>query len=101
MEEDAGLLAEYLAESGVIATPVKIGQMVYAALPRVFFDESIVYAWEVKGLGVDEKGKYIAFDEYGEHYIVGEESCRFTKEEAEQDLRNFEAEYAKENDDEC
>jgi hypothetical protein len=90
-------LAEYLSENGVICTPVKIGQTVYAALPRVFYDEeSIVYAWEVKGLGVDEKGKYVAFNEYGEHYTVGEESCRLAKEEAEQDLRNFEAEYTKE-----
>ena len=94
-------LAEYLSENGVICAPVKIGQVVYAAIPKIHGDEeSIIYAWEVKGIGINEKGKFIAFNSFGERYIVGEESCRLTKEEAEQDLRNFEAEYAKENDDE-
>lgn len=89
-------LFDFLDANGVIAAPVNIGQTVYAALPRVFSDEeSIVYAWEVKGLGVDEKGRYIAFNEYGEHYTVGEESCRLTKAEAEEDLRKFEMEDAK------
>ena len=92
---------DFLSANGVIAAPVRIGQVVYAAIPKIHGDEeSIIYAWEVKGIGINEKGKFIAFNSFGEHYTVGEESCRLTKEEAEQDLRNFEAEYAKENDDE-
>lgn len=91
-------LFDFLDANGVIAAPVKIGQVVYAAIPKIHGDEeSIIYAWEVKGIGINEKGKFIAFNSFGEHYTVGEESCRLTKEEAEQDLRNFEAEYAKED----
>lgn len=98
---DPSDLADFLDKNGVIVAPVKIGQVVYAAIPKIHGDEeSIIYAWEVKGIGINEKGKFIAFNSFGEHYTVGEESCRLTKEEAEQDLRNFEAEYAKENDDE-
>lgn len=92
---------EFLDANGVIIAPVKIGQVVYAALPSIFTDEdSIVYAWEVKGVGIDEKGRYIAFNSHGEHYTVGEESCRLTREEAEEDLRRFEAEHAKEDEEE-
>ena len=88
--------AEYLAENGVIAFPVKLGQTVYAAIPAVFTDEqSVIYSWEVKGVGIDESGRYIAFNSYGEHYVVGGESCRLTKAEAEEDLRIFEMEYNK------
>ena len=96
-----GQLADHLLKNGVIAAPVKIGQTVYAAIPKIFGDdESIIYAWEVKGVGIDEKGRYIAFNSYGEHYTVGEESCRLTREEAEEDLRRFEAEHAKEDEEE-
>jgi hypothetical protein len=83
-------LAEYLSENGVIAAPVKIGQTVYAGLSSIFSgEEDEVIDWEAKGLGIDEKGRYIAFDSYGEHYTVGEESCRLTIKEAEEDLRRF------------
>lgn len=88
--------AAYLAENGVIALPVKVGQTVYAAMPAVFTDEpSVIYSWKVKGIGIDENGRYIAFNSYGEHYVVGGENCRLTKAEAEEDLRIFEMEYNK------
>lgn len=91
-------LAEYLSENGVICAPVKIGQVVYAGIPKCFAnEESSVYAWEVKGVGIDEKGRYIAFNSYGEHYTVGDVDCRLTKAEAEEDIKKFEAEYTKED----
>lgn len=96
LENDARSLAEYLAEKSIIVAPVKIGQVVYAGLSKVFTDEpSVIYSWEVKGIGIDENGRYIAFNSYGEHYVVGGESCRLTKAESEEDLRLFEMEYNK------
>lgn len=89
-EHDAKELAQHLTDNGVIAAPVKIGQTVYAGLSSIFSGEKDeVVDWEVKGLGIDEKGRYIAFNSYGEHYTVGEESCRLTIKEAEEDLRRF------------
>lgn len=89
-------LAEYLSENGVICAPVKIGQVVYAGLSKVFTDENDeVLAWVVKGIGIDEKGRYYATSEDGEDFVVGEECCRLTKAEAEKDLARFNAEYNK------
>jgi hypothetical protein len=91
-------LAEYLAGRSVIAAPVEIGQEVYAGIPKCFTDEeSCVYAWKVKGVGIDEKGRYVAFNSYGEHYTVGDVDCRLTIAEAEEDIKKFEAEYTKED----
>lgn len=88
-------LAEYLAGRSVIAAPVEIGQKVYAFLPAVFTDEEDeIISWEVKGIGLDEKGRLIAFDKGGEHFIVGEESCRLNYSEAEEDLKRFKTEEA-------
>lgn len=84
-------LAEYLSENGVICAPVKIGQVVYAGLSKVFTgEEDEVLSWVVCGIGIDEKGKYVAFNSHGEHYTVGDVDCRITREEAEEDLKRFE-----------
>lgn len=89
-------LAEYLSENGVICAPVKIGQVVYAGLSKVFTDEEDeVLPWVVKGIGIDEHGRYIAINSFGEQYIVNSENCRLTKEAAEEDLARFNAEYNK------
>lgn len=88
-------LAEYLAGRSVIAAPVEIGQKVYAFLSAVFTDEEDkIISWEVKGIGLDEKGRLIVFTEDGEHFTLGEESCRLNYSEAEEDLKRFKTEEA-------
>ena len=91
-------LAEYLSENGVICAPVKIGQVVYAGLSKVFTgEEDEVRSWVVRGIGIDEKGRYYATSEDGEDFVIGEDCCRLTKAEAEEDIKKFEAEYTKED----
>ena len=89
-------LATYLSENGVIAAPVKIGQEVYAGLSGVFEDEEDeIYPWTVKGIGIDNEGRYIAFNDNGEIYVVGDVCCRLTKAEAAADIMAFNLEYKK------
>ena len=82
----AAELAAFLDDNGVIAAPVRIGQEVYVGLSKVFTDEDEdedeIFAWTVKGVGIDEKGRCCAFDICGDWYIVGDVCCRLTKAEA-------------------
>lgn len=77
-EEDARSLAEYLAERGVIAAPVKIG-------------EGCVCTYKVCGIELNKDGKLCVLDGGNEPYEIDSLDCRLTREAAEEDLRKMES----------
>lgn len=91
-ERDAGSLSEYLAKSGVIAAPVKIGDTVYLALDPEYNDgEGCVCSYKVCGIQLDNKGKLCVLDGGNEPYEINSLECRLTREAAEEDLRKMES----------
>lgn len=89
---DAGILAQYLADNGVIAAPVKIGDTVYIALDPKYNDgEGCVCTYKVCGVQLNKDGKLCVLDGGNEPYEIDSLDCRLTREAAEADLKKMES----------
>lgn len=89
---DAGILAQYLADNGVIAAPVKIGDTVYIALDPKYNDgEGCVCTYKVCGIELNKDGKLCVLDGGNEPYEIDSLDCRLTRDAAEEDLRKMES----------
>ena len=84
----AEAIADHLLTNGVIAAPLKEGDVVFAVL-RDFDGEDVIVEYEVSSVALIS-GKWWVFDKHGERFEVGDELCLLTREEAEKALAEME-----------
>ena len=77
-------LCDRLMEAGAFVPPVKCGETVFAAYPKLnASDEDIIDEYKVRGCGVTEDGDIFILDADKEINIVCDMYCNFTREDAE------------------
>ena len=77
-------LADKLTKAGVLVPPVKCGDKVYAACPKITsWDEDIIDEYTVRGVGINDKGEVFVLDSSNEINVIGDMYCNLTREEAE------------------
>ena len=91
-ERDAYILelADKLESLGAFIPPVKVGETVYAACPKLCAcDEDIIDEYKVRGVGVDDEGDIFVIDAGADINHVGDMYCNLTREDAEVWLKRY------------
>ena len=83
-DEYVEALADKLTKAGVFVPPVKCGDKVYAACPKLSkCDDDIIDEYTVCGVGINDKGEVFVLDSSDEINVIGDMYCNLTREEAE------------------
>lgn len=86
-------LADKLEELGAFIPPVRVGETVYAACPKLCAcDEDIIDEYKVRGVGVDNEGDIFVIDAGRDINHVGDMYCNLTCEDAELWLKRYKEE---------